>query len=99
MWRYIASRVGQSILIVAAITLAVFIIMRVTAGDPARLRSPVFADPSIINQYRKDFGTDRPLIVQLKNLVVGMFHGDLGTSFRYGKPTLTLIVEYLPRSI
>lgn len=99
MLRYIGSRLLQSAFIVISITLGVFVILRVTSGDPARLRAPVFASPDVINQYRKDFGTDKSLPDQLLRFVSGALHGNLGESFRYQRPVLDLIGEALPYTL
>jgi len=99
MLRYIGSRLLQSIFIGVSITLGVFVILRLTSGDPARVRAPVFASPDVINQYRKDFGTDKPLLVQLGRFIDGAVHGNLGDSFRYQRPVLDLIFEALPYTL
>jgi peptide/nickel transport system permease protein len=97
--RYITSRVLQALLIVALITLGVFLILRVTAGDPARVKAPVFASPEVIDAYRKEFGTDRSILAQLGSFLSGLVHFDLGDSFRYQRPVTDLIVEALPRTL
>jgi ABC-type dipeptide/oligopeptide/nickel transport system permease component len=89
----------QSIIIVAVIAVTVFIVLRLSAGDPARIRAPVFARPDVIEQYRHDFGTDRPLWEQLGSFVVGALHGDLGQSFRFQQPVTELIMAALPRTL
>lgn len=99
MPRYVGFRVLQALFIVAAITLGVFLILRVTAGDPARVRAPVFASPSVIEQYRKDFGTDRSIPAQLGSFLSNIAHGNLGDSFRFQKPVTELIGEALPRTL
>ena len=99
MIRYIVLRSLQAFLLVVAITLVVFVILRVTAGDPARVRAPVFARPDVIEEYRKEFGTDKPIYEQLGTFVAGIPRGDLGDSFRYQKPVFDLIVERLPRTL
>ena len=54
-------RILQAIVIVILIAVTVFLVLRLSAGDPARIRAPVFARPDVIEQYRHEFGTDRPL--------------------------------------
>lgn len=99
MARYVTSRLLQALFIVAAITLGVFMILRVTAGDPARVRAPVFASPEVIAQYREDFGTDRSIPAQLGSFAGGVVQGDLGDSFRFQKPVTELIATALPRTL
>ena len=64
-------RILQSIVMVMAIAVAVFIVLRLSAGDPAKIRAPVFASPEVVEQYRHDFGTDRPLLAQLGSFFIG----------------------------
>ncbi|MGO4843581.1 ABC transporter permease, partial [Rhizobiaceae sp. 2RAB30] len=65
MGSFALRRTLQAIIIVMLIAVTVFIVLRLSAGDPARIRAPVFARPDVIEQYRRDFGIDRPLIEQL----------------------------------
>jgi peptide/nickel transport system permease protein len=99
MLRYVGGRLMQAAFIVVSITLGVFVILRVTAGDPARVKAPVFASPEVIEAYRREFGTDRSILSQLGSFVSGVFHGDLGNSFRFQRPVVDLIVEVLPRTL
>ena len=99
MRRYLFLRILQSFVIVAAITVTVFIFLRLSAGDPARLRAPVFASPDVIEQYRRDFGTDQHIIVQLTRFLWGAVRGDLGTSFRFQEPVMDLVLVALPRTL
>jgi peptide/nickel transport system permease protein len=92
-------RISQSIIIVALIAVMVFVVMRLSSGDPARIRAPVFAREDVIEQYRRDFGIDRPLIEQLGSFTLGVLRGDLGQSFRYQVPVTDLILVALPRTL
>lgn len=97
--RYLLSRLGQAVLVVVGITVFVFFALRLTAGDPARLRGQVFSQQSVIEQYREDFGTDQPLVVQFGRFMGGLLQGDLGTSFRYEVPILELLLPALGNTL
>jgi ABC-type dipeptide/oligopeptide/nickel transport system permease component len=84
---------------VVLIAIAVFIVLRLSAGDPARIRAPVFARPDVIEQYRRDFGIDRPLLEQLGSFLWGAIRGDFGQSFRFQAPVMQLILDALPRTL
>lgn len=99
MSSYVLRRLLQSIIIVVAIAIAVFIVLRLSAGDPARIRAPVFARPDVIDQYRRDFGIDRPLLEQLGSFLWGAIRGDFGQSFRFQAPVTQLILDALPRTL
>jgi len=96
---YILRRLLQSAIIVALIAVAVFVVLRLSAGDPARIRAPVFARPDVIDQYRRDFGIDRPLLEQLGSFLWGAVRGDFGQSFRFQAPVMDLILDALPRTL
>lgn len=99
MTRYVFRRTFQAAIIVLAIIVTVFLVLRFSAGDPARIRAPVFASPEVIEQYQRDFGTDRPIIEQLGTFLSGALRGDLGTSFRFQEPVTDLILVALPRTL
>ncbi len=99
MSSYIFRRLLQSAVIVVFIAISVFIVLRLSAGDPARIRAPVFARPDVIEQYRRDFGIDRPLLEQLGNFLWGAVRGDFGQSFRFQAPVMQLILDALPRTL
>lgn len=96
---FIFQRIAQAAVIICLITITVFIILRLSAGDPARIKAPVFASADIIEQYRRDFGTDRPLSEQLLSFVTSAAHGDLGESFRYQAPVIDLISDAMPKTL
>lgn len=91
-------RLLQNVILVVVIVLLVFVLMRLTAGDPARMKAPVFASDEILQSYREQFGTDRPLTTQLWDFVSGIPRGDFGTSFRYQQPVFELIWQRVPET-
>lgn len=100
MARFVIGRILQAVLLVALIAVSVFLILRVSAGDPAKIRAPVFARPDVIEQYRHDFGTDRPIGAQLGSFFAGaILHADLGQSFRFQESVTALIGRALPRTL
>lgn len=99
MKAYVFRRTLQAAIIVVAIAITVFLVLRVSAGDPARIRAPVFASPEVIEQYQREFGVDRPIIEQLGSFLAGAVRGDLGTSFRFQEPVMDLILTALPRTL
>ena len=92
-------RILQAIVIVILIAVTDFLVLRLSAGDPARIRAPVFARPDVIEQYRHEFGTDRPLLAQLATFLFGAAKGDFGQSFRFQTSVASLIAEAMPRTL
>lgn len=97
--RYVLSRIGQAAIVVCVISVGAFFALRLTAGDPARIRGQVFTQESVLQSYREQFGTDKPIIVQLFNTIGGMFRGDFGTSFRYEVPVLDILLPALGNTL
>lgn len=62
-------------------TVVVFFFMRLIPGDPAQVALGVNATPELLEQTRREFGTDRPLLVQYWEWFVGLLQGDFGTSY------------------
>lgn len=103
--RLTASRVGQLVLVLLAVTLAVFVLTQVAPGDAARLRLGPRASAAAVASLRHQLGLDRPLVLQYVDYVARVLRGDLGTSvdgqpvtdiIRQGiVPTLLLLVSVL----
>jgi len=85
--------------IVIGITVSVFFILRVTAGDPARIRGNLFANNDVLESYRRQFGTDRSMIDQFVTFLGGLTHGSLGDSFRYQQPVTSLVLPALQNTL
>jgi peptide/nickel transport system permease protein len=51
---------------------------------------------AMVDQLKSFFGLDQPWYVQYIGWVGRLAHGDLGTSWRTGKPVILLILERLP---
>ncbi|MFF8817512.1 ABC transporter permease [Leucobacter sp. NPDC015123] len=97
--RYVLSRIGQAAIVVCVISVGAFFALRLTAGDPARIRGQVFTQESVLQAYREQFGTDKPIITQLFTTIGGMFRGDFGTSFRYEVPVLEILLPALSNTL
>jgi peptide/nickel transport system permease protein len=59
------------------------------------------ADASLeeISAMRSRLGLDRPLHEQLLDFLAGLLRGDLGTSIRYGRPAMELVLEAFPATL
>ena len=93
--RFFLSRVAQALVIVSGITVSVFFMLRFTAGDPARIRGNLFSTNEVLDEYRRQFGTDRTVFQQFATFLNGVIHGSLGNSFRYQEPVTGLVLPAL----
>src|SRR5438093_892985 len=88
---------GLAIPVVCAILVLNFLLLRLAPGDAASVLAGEAgsATPEYMAELRQRFGLDQPLLVQLLYYVKNMAALDLGFSFRYNMPVLTLIVNRL----
>lgn len=98
MIRYSLRRIIQTIPTLIGISLAAFLLVRLT-GDPAVLMLPPEASDEAIAAFRDRFGLDQPLPVQYFEFVKNTLQGDLGTSIRFRVPVLELFVQKMPATI
>src|SRR4029077_19562353 len=98
MRQYIIRRVGYCLLSLFLLSVTIFFFVRVT-GDPATLLVEPGASEADIAAIHKQFGLDRPLLVQYGLFVYSLLHGDLGQSFYYQTPVMQLYLDRLPNSL
>ncbi|RZO29876.1 MAG: ABC transporter permease, partial [SAR116 cluster bacterium] len=55
--------------------------------------------PDEIERVRRDFGLDQPVYVQYWEFLKGALSGDLGNSYVFGRPALTLMAERFPATL
>jgi peptide/nickel transport system permease protein len=80
MQRYIIRRLMMAVVIVWFISVAVFVLLRVSPGDPALLQQGINATPEKVAAVHKELGLDDPMPVQYLHWINDLLHGDLGTS-------------------
>lgn len=80
------------------ISFIVFFIM-FKAGDPVELMLPADATQQDVIDMRVALGLDKSFIIQYKNFLVNVSHGDLGNSFIYGQPALDIVFERMPATM
>ncbi len=92
MIRYILRRFGQSGITVLLVTLIIFIVIR-QIGDPTHLMLPPEATEADRQLLREQMGLDRSLIVQYGTYLRDLLMGDLGISYRFSQPALSVVIE------
>src|SRR5436190_23748040 len=80
MQYYIVRRLFMAAVILWFISVAVFVLLRISPGDPALLQQGINATPEKVAAVHKELGLDKPLIVQYMDWVRHMLRGDLGRS-------------------
>jgi ABC-type dipeptide/oligopeptide/nickel transport system permease component len=95
--RFLA-RTAQMLFVVLGAATLTFFLLRLAAGDPARLVNPPGTPEQVVTQVRERLGTDEPLLVQYKNYLVDLAHGDLGTSFHGEQSVREAVLAALPNT-
>jgi peptide/nickel transport system permease protein len=96
---FVLQRLLQALLVVFGVACVTFLVLRLVPGDPARLMLPPGTGEDVVAGLREQLGTDQPLPVQFVRFLGGLLHGDLGDSFRQGRPVLDLVVEAFPATL
>nr|WP_246693106.1 MULTISPECIES: ABC transporter permease [unclassified Mesorhizobium] len=78
---FLIRRLAQGAVIVVAIALLIFTLLRVVPGDPVRLMLGPMVSPSVAEQTAKDLGLRDPIIVQFGRYMAHVVQGDFGRSF------------------
>ena len=101
MLSFIAQRFAKGVVVLLAIIVLNFFLIRLAPGDPAIVMAGEAgaSDQMFVNQLREKFGLDKPLPEQLFRYVKGIATFDLGFSFRQQAPVSRLIAERLPATL
>jgi peptide/nickel transport system permease protein len=99
MLRYLARRLGQSVIVLLGVTLVVFTLIHLVPGDPVRVGLGTRFDPAVYAALRHRAGLDQSLPVQYLSYVTHALGGDLGVSFRTGAPVTQVLLERLPATL
>lgn len=89
-----ARGLAQLVVVLLAVSLAVFVLTQVAPGDAARIRLGPRATPDELDALRHQMGLDRPLFVQYVDYLARVLRGDLGTSVD-GRPVVDIIAQGL----
>jgi peptide/nickel transport system permease protein len=96
MTAFIIRRLILAVFVLFAVTILIFFAMRLLPGDPLILyfaQSNVLADltPERLAELHRQYGLDRPIIVQYFSWLGGVLHGDFGNSLFYHQNVLALL--------
>ena len=100
MSKYLASRLLQTIPTVFLVTVAVFLMLHLTPGDPAEVfLGDKRSTPELLEKVREDMGLNRPLHIQYLSYMSAALRGDLGRSLQTNVPVMDQILTRLPWTI
>lgn len=101
MTAYIIRRLLMALLVLFLVTLIVFFVIRLLPGDPllifvAESQQSGSMSMKEVEHLRKEFGLDKPIMVQYGIWLWDILHGDLGTSIHYHEKVGNLLLERFP---
>lgn len=98
MLRYIANRLLAALVTFLLVITLTFFLMQAVPGNP--FLGDDNPRPEVAEMMMKKYGLDQPVIVQFKNYVVNLLHGDLGISIkmRWGEDVTSIIASRVPVS-
>ncbi len=80
MARFIAYRLGHTVLILFGVSVVAFGLIHLIPGNPLDILLPPEAPKAVVDQLRAQFGFDKPLYVQYLSWLGRVLGGNLGTS-------------------
>jgi len=91
MLGYLIRRVLAAIPVMGVVALFVFLLLRLTPGDPAAILAGDNATPEQLERIRTSLGLNEPLYTQFFTWIGRLLHGDLGVSLISNVPVTTMI--------
>ena len=99
MFSYILKRVLATIPVMGVVALFVFLMLRLSPGDPASVIAGDYATTEDIARIREQLGLNEPIFFQFTSWVGDLLQGDLGISIFTNLPVTTLIAQRLEPTI
>ncbi len=99
MLSYILRRTAQMVIVVFGVVTLTFFMLRLAAGDPARLMNPPGTPEDVVQQIRERLGTDRPLHIQYFDYLASLAQGDMGKSFHGETTVREMVLKALPNTL
>ena len=98
MAKFLAKRTATAVITLFIAATLTFFIMNMVPGDP--FLTDKAPSEEVRLAMRAKYGLDQPLVVQYKNYIVNLLHGDLGVSYvqAKNKPVTTIIKQSFPVS-
>ncbi|MET0528314.1 MAG: ABC transporter permease [Microvirga sp.] len=99
MRRSITTRILAALPVMAVVSIVVFLLLRLSPGDPALVIAGDSATTADVERIREALGLNRPLHHQFFIWLGNLLRGDLGTSIFSNRPVAELIAQRLEPSL
>ncbi len=98
MLQYVLKRLGIAVLVAVTVSMITFSMIYLS-GDPAIALAGETATQEDIQNIRRVYGYDQPIVVQYANWLWNALQGDFGQSHYLKKPVADVIFERLPTTM
>ncbi len=99
MLAYTLTRLVYLALVLAVMSVLIFLVTQAMPGDVASMIAGQFASKEVVDAIAVKLGLDQPLIVQYGQWAAGILRGDLGRSLVLEQPIAPILMEALARSL
>src|SRR5262249_19420855 len=99
MLGYLLRRVLAAIPVMGVVALVVFLLLRLTPGDPAAILAGDNATQAQLERIRASLGLNEPIYMQFITWINQLLHGDLGVSLISHVPVLKMIGQRVEPSL
>ncbi len=99
MASYILRRLVEMVPTLLGVSIAVFLILRLVPGDPARLASGLEANEETILALRQQLGLNDPIHIQYERFITGLATGNLGRSIKNRQPVTEVLASRVPATL
>lgn len=99
MPRLILRRLAEMVVVLIVLTAVVFVLRQLQPADPARVALGGRASIGAVEEYRKELGYDKPLVVQYVTYLGKIVTGDFQVSVRTRRPVAEDLAVAIPATM
>ncbi|WP_110650807.1 ABC transporter permease [Salinicola peritrichatus] len=99
MFSYCLRRTLAAVPVMVVVALFVFLLLRLSPGDPAAIIAGDMATPEQLDRIRETLGLNQPMYLQFFNWSGDLLRGDFGTSLMSHLPVTTLMAQRLEPTV
>lgn len=97
--KYFIKKIIILIVTLFLVSIVTFGVFQILPGDPVLVMLGVDADPAQAEQLREQLGLNNPLLQRYGDWIVGLMHGNLGTSYKYSLPVMDLLKDRIQPTV
>lgn len=99
MFKFVLQRFLLALPTAFGVLVVVFLLLRLTPGDPVEQMLGQYANPADIARIRSELGLDKPIPIQFIDYMNGIIRLDLGNSLNTNEPVRNIILRVYPLTI